>query len=506
MIINFNGQGGGGEDPRVDQLINKVNAISGDVETLNEKVEDLQDTSVDASLDNINEDGEAKINEVMKLKTINGEELKGEGDIEIKGGGEKVVVTYQYIYGTKTKTYDVGEVIDFKSFLTASAYTYVKIENYVTTTKLTFRERTDKAITIDVLEIKGGDYTNLPSSFEYNTTIKTLIIDGVVSGGGPSTQWEKANVEVIYYKQNLKEGSALLGKTRTIIDTPIATISKQNTSVKSVGLEGSDVDVILTNNVTKLYSAFYFCRSLTSVTLPNTITVIGTNAFYYCDSLTSITIPDSVTTIDKQAFCYCSSLKEITIPSSVKNIDNAFDSVPTGGTLYCDDDWFNSLTSTQKNNLGRVANWERKPIPTPLPLDERVDDLDERVTALEEGGGGGGSFLPLSGGTLNGNVFLGKGDVTTATQLTSIRNVNDMANGGAFYVNSDGTAAFFHKTYGTTSLTQAVNDAILKFNHQGLYFAQGATNRTTASDFKKVLLENMFSYDPITKTLDINFI
>ena len=37
------------------------------------------------------------------------------------------------------------------------------------------------------------------------------------------------------------------------------------------------------------------CTSLTSITIPNNVTIIGSSAFEGCTSLTSITIPDNVT-------------------------------------------------------------------------------------------------------------------------------------------------------------------------------------------------------------------
>lgn len=105
-------------------------------------------------------------------------------------------------------------------------------------------------------------------------------------------------------------------------------------------------------------------------------------------------------------------------------------------------------------------------------------------------GGTSGDYLPLSGGTLSGHIQLGDGNTTAFKKFEAVRNINNVPNGAAFYVNSDGTASFFHKTYGTTGLTGAINDAILKFNNEGLYFANGETSRTTATEFNKVLTEN----------------
>ena len=69
------------------------------------------------------------------------------------------------------------------------------------------------------------------------------------------------------------------------------------------------------------------CSSLTSVTIPNSVTSIGNSAFYDCSSLTSVSIPNSVTSIDDWAFGNCSSLTSVTIPNSITSIGNSvFDS------------------------------------------------------------------------------------------------------------------------------------------------------------------------------------
>lgn len=66
--------------------------------------------------------------------------------------------------------------------------------------------------------------------------------------------------------------------------------------------------------------AFGDCKSLTSVTIPNSVTTIGQAAFSRC-GLTSITIPNSVTQIGAWAFEFCNNLQNIDLPSSIRSID-----------------------------------------------------------------------------------------------------------------------------------------------------------------------------------------
>ncbi|MBR6633135.1 MAG: leucine-rich repeat protein [Clostridia bacterium] len=63
--------------------------------------------------------------------------------------------------------------------------------------------------------------------------------------------------------------------------------------------------------------AFLSCASLTSITIPNSVTSIDSSAFWNCTSLTSITIPNSVTSIGECAFLGCSGLTTYVIPSAI---------------------------------------------------------------------------------------------------------------------------------------------------------------------------------------------
>ena len=92
--------------------------------------------------------------------------------------------------------------------------------------------------------------------------------------------------------------------------------------VKKLGLDKvSVITADMLEGYTGITSdAFADCKSLTSVTIPDSVMSIGWCAFCDCSSLTSVTIPDSVTSIGNYAFYRCSSLTSISIPNGVTNL------------------------------------------------------------------------------------------------------------------------------------------------------------------------------------------
>ncbi len=77
--------------------------------------------------------------------------------------------------------------------------------------------------------------------------------------------------------------------------------------------------ITIPDSVTSIGS-FSGCSGLTSITIPDGVTSIGYRAFSGCSGLTSISIPASVTSIGGYAFYDCSNLTSITIPASVTSI------------------------------------------------------------------------------------------------------------------------------------------------------------------------------------------
>jgi hypothetical protein len=134
----------------------------------------------------------------------------------------------------------------------------------------------------------------------------------------------------VAFDTNVKGGVVVTGfsGTERVISIPARI---QNYPVTGIWKEAfndckSLTSVTIPNSVTSIGdNAFLGCKNLTSVTIPNSVTSIGNGTFYFCESLTSITIPNSVTSIGDNAFSFCNSLTGITIPNSVTSIgDYAF--------------------------------------------------------------------------------------------------------------------------------------------------------------------------------------
>lgn len=105
-----------------------------------------------------------------------------------------------------------------------------------------------------------------------------------------------------------------LGCKNTIIPNSVTSIGS-SAFYNCKGL----ISISIPNSVTEIVG-FYGCSDLTNVTFGNSVVSIGGNAFSECSSLKSIIIPNSVTSIGDDAFSKCSSLKSIIIPNSVTSM------------------------------------------------------------------------------------------------------------------------------------------------------------------------------------------
>lgn len=74
----------------------------------------------------------------------------------------------------------------------------------------------------------------------------------------------------------------------------------------------------------KEIAAFAFASNttLTSIIIPDSVTVIGEGAFKNCTNLVSVTLPEGLTELPYECFSYCSMLKKIILPESLISIDD----------------------------------------------------------------------------------------------------------------------------------------------------------------------------------------
>lgn len=101
--------------------------------------------------------------------------------------------------------------------------------------------------------------------------------------------------------------------------------------------------------------AFYTCRSLTEIVIPESVTYIGQYAFGFCSGLNSIVIPDKVSFITIGCFYECSSLTSVTIGSCVTSIgDVAFNGCTKLKSIIIPDS-VTSIGSSFKNCSGLTS-------------------------------------------------------------------------------------------------------------------------------------------------------
>ena len=91
---------------------------------------------------------------------------------------------------------------------------------------------------------------------------------------------------------------------------------------------------------------FVGCKNLQSIVFPNSITKMGVVSFEGCTNIESVTLPNCVTEIAEKAFYYCNKLKTVTLPANLKVIgDYAFNGCHALETLALP----NGLTSIGKS-------------------------------------------------------------------------------------------------------------------------------------------------------------
>lgn len=160
---------------------------------------------------------------------------------------------------------------------------------------------------------------------------------------------------------------------------------------------------------------------MSSVDIPESVSVIGVRCFSGCSGLSTISIPGSVTKIDEAAFEKCSNLTSLAIPKSVNSIgygitsgDNSLTSliVEEGNDKYDSRNNCNAIIETATNKL--IAGCKNTVIPT-------------SVTCLGSNCFSGLTFtsfdIPNTITSMEGRVFYGCSSLTSITIPNSITSI-----------------------------------------------------------------------------------
>ena len=121
----------------------------------------------------------------------------------------------------------------------------------------------------------------------------------------------------------------------------------------------TDTDIVIARSIDGIpvtsigKYAFNDTQTLTSITIPDSVTSIDAGAIKYCTKLTSITIPDSVTRIGNESLRYSYGLERVVIGRSVTSIgEYAF-----AECKHLNDIAYNS-TIVQWNAISKGDSWD----------------------------------------------------------------------------------------------------------------------------------------------------
>ena len=249
----------------------------------------------------------------ITVKGNNGEKIAGPATVSMAYGSEPTITMGDD--ATDTITVDCGEGVALSKDA-ANPTTF-----WVVIPEITFEE----GITIEVTDINNQTFSKQTTNA---VPIENNLIQPMAALGVECAPAGPANNEIWYTNGSTTEATAPY-KTDVF---GVNIVSNTYDTEKECWVIKFEGDVMKIGD-----QAFYDCSSLTSVTIPDSVTTIGEYAFSYCSSLTSVTIPDSVTTIGSVAFRYCYDLTSVTIPDSVTTIGHyAFAYCSSLTSVYCE--------------------------------------------------------------------------------------------------------------------------------------------------------------------------
>ncbi len=144
---------------------------------------------------------------------------------------------------------------------------------------------------------EGTEYVHLDKAGTLPDSLSSLAIKAIISGSINGT-------DIKYMRKLINEGN-------------LSSLDLSNVRVTSGGTSYYESYTSTLNSIGS--HAFYNCKNLLTIKLPEKITKIEANAFAR-SGLKEVTIPDAVTTIGGDAFAYCEQLTRVIIGSKVRSM------------------------------------------------------------------------------------------------------------------------------------------------------------------------------------------
>lgn len=268
--------------------------------------------------------------------------------------------------------------------------------------------------------------------------------------------------KVLYgYKFHQKNGEV---KTGTYVEPTLGTkniTANGNYSASSDSLSGySSVSVAVPNKVPSIADgsitsltaedlagvssirpfAFYNCTSLTSVTIPNDVVVIGNDAFNGCEHLTGLALPNSVQTIGNYAFAECNRITTITIPSGVRHLFDEVFYYCTGLTTI---NYNAEYLTTGPTDKGTFESAGSDTNGTAVVIGDSVQEIPSYLFGVKFSSNIKTISVGYNVTTIGANAFSGNANITSitinASTIPALANVNafDGTNNCPIYVPAD---------------------------------------------------------------------
>lgn len=194
--------------------------------------------------------------------------------------------------------------------------------NVLTIATNAFYQSAITSVTIPSTVTSLGDY-----SFASCSSLTNITFNGNAPSAD-STVFNSDHATVYYYFGMSGWSSSYEGLVAVELNS--LTYSSTGNAITITGFNGPGGAITIPSTINGLpvtsigFSAFFDRSTLTSITLPNSVTSIGADAFENCP-LTNITFGNGLTSIGANAFSSCGGLGSIVIPNSVTSIgEDAF--------------------------------------------------------------------------------------------------------------------------------------------------------------------------------------